>query len=182
MRSTLTFGIVLFFLLGFVSCKNDPMQVNALTKKDTLPLLTMKDVDLLISDSAKLKMHLTAPLEEDFAGEDQRSVFRQGLHIDFFDSVGNVNSSIDAMYGESRPKKKETIVKRKVVVINVDGDKLETEKLIWDERKQIIYTDALVTITTKDQILYGKGMTADADFTNYEITEPKGSIWLNDKE
>jgi LPS export ABC transporter protein LptC len=87
---------------------------------------------------------------------------------------------MEAQYGERRPKKQETIVKRKVIVVNVDGDKLETEKLIWDEQRQKIYTDAAVKITTADQILFGNGMTADADFTNYEITEPTGSIWLNE--
>jgi LPS export ABC transporter protein LptC len=182
MRSILASGIALTFLLGAVSCKNDPVQVNALTKKDTLPLLTTQNVDLLVSDSAKLKVHLTAPREEDYAGEDQRSVFRQGLHIDFFDSVGNVNSSMEAMYGERRPKKQETIVKQKVVVVNVNGDKLETEKLIWDERGQKIHTDAFVKITTRTQVLMGNGMTADADFTNYEITKPTGTIWLNENE
>lgn len=180
MRGIYSFGIALSFLLGIISCKNDPIKVNALTKKDTLPLLSTRKVDLLVSDSAKLKVHLTAPLEEDYAGDDQRSVFRQGLYIEFFDSVGNVNSHMEAMYGERRPKKQETIVKQKVVVVNVDGDKLETEKLIWDERKQKIYTDAFVKITTKDQVLMGNGMIADADFTNYEITNPTGIIMLND--
>ncbi len=182
MRSIISYGIALSFLLGFFSCKNDPVEVNELTRKDTLPLLTTQNVDLLVSDSAKLKVHLTAPREEDFAGDDPRSVFRQGVYIEFFDSVGNINSHMEAMYGERRPKKQETIVKRKVVVVNVDGDKLETEKLIWDERNQKIYTDAAVKITTAEQILFGNGMTADSDFTNYEITEPTGSIWLNDNE
>ena len=181
MRSSIASGIALFFTLCMVSCKNDPAQVNSITKKDTVPLLTTQNVDMLVSDSAMLKIHLTAPRAEEFAGEDQKTIFPQGVFVQFYDDSGMVNSSMQSQYAERRPREQKTIAKQKVVVINVKGEKLETEKLTWDERTRKIYTDAFVKITTADQVIMGDGLEADAAFTEYEIKNITGTLMLKDE-
>ncbi len=45
-----------------------------------------------------------------------------------------------------------------------------------------IYTDAFVKITTKDEIIWGDGMIADQDFSNYEIKNVKGEVSIKDEE
>lgn len=180
MRSSIVTGIALVVVAAICSCRNDPAEVNSLTQKDTLPLLTTQQVDMLVSDSARLKMHLTAPREEDFAGDNQRSVFPQGMHLDIYDDSGKVNSSVQSLYAERSMKDQKITAKQKVVVINVKGEKLETEKLTLDERTQRIYTDAFVKITTADQVIWGDGLDADAAFTEYEIKNITGTLMLNE--
>lgn len=179
MRTSIVTGIALV-IISLTACRNDPAEVKSLTQKDTLPLLTTQQVDMLVSDSARLKMHLTAPREEDFADAEQRSVFPQGMHIEIYDDSGKVNSSVQSLYAERSMREQKITAKQKVVVINIKGEKLETEKLIFDERTQRIYTDAFVKITTADQVIMGNGLDADAAFTEYTIKDITGTLMLNE--
>jgi LPS export ABC transporter protein LptC len=180
MRNSIFIILALVIVSLFSACRNDPAKVKSLTQKDTLPLLTTQQVDMLVSDSARLKMHLTSPREEDFAGDDQRSVFPQGVYIEIYDDSGGVNSSVQSQYAERSMKDQTITAKQKVVVINIKGEKLETEKLMLDERTQRIYTDAFVKITTADQVIMGNGLDADAGFTEYEIKDITGTLMLNE--
>jgi LPS export ABC transporter protein LptC len=69
-----------------------------------------------------------------------------------------------------------------VEVINKNGEKLETEKLIWDEANKKIYTDAFVKITTPNQVISGKGLESNQDFTKYEIKKITGIINIKNNE
>ena len=66
-----------------------------------------------------------------------------------------------------------------VIVTNEKGDKLNTEHLIWDEKKQKLLSNEDVKITTKDEIIFGKGFEANEDFTKYKIFNIKGTISIN---
>lgn len=180
MRCIVSYSIALLFLAFFASCENDPAEVNSLTQKDTLPLLTTQNVDMLVSDSARQKIHMVSPLAQEFAGPEQKTIFPEGVFVEFFDDSAKVNSSIRSQYAERRPKEQLMIAKQKVVVVNIKGEKLETEKLIWDERTHRIYTDAFVKITTADQVIWGDGLEADAAFTEYEIKNITGTLMLNE--
>lgn len=68
-----------------------------------------------------------------------------------------------------------------VVVVNKKHDTLRTEQLFWDEMQHKIYTSKAVNITTKTQILYGDGLVSNEDFSNYQITNIKGSVTINQK-
>jgi lipopolysaccharide export system protein LptC len=65
-----------------------------------------------------------------------------------------------------------------VEVMNVKGERLNTEELHWDQKSGKIYTDKFVRITTADQIIMGDGMTANQTFTEWEINRYRGTINL----
>ena len=73
-------------------------------------------------------------------------------------------------------------VKYNVEVVNVNGEKLNTEQLTWDEQKQKIVSNAFVKITTAEEIITGNGLEANQDFTQYEIKEITGTIRLEKGE
>lgn len=182
MRCIVSYSIALLFIVFTASCENDPAEVNSLTQKDTLPLLTTHNMDMMYSDSARLKIHMTAPMAEDFGGIEQKTIFRQGIFVEFYDDSGSVNSSIRSQYAEDRPKEQLIIAKQKVVVVNIKGEMLETEKLTLDRKTNRIFTDAFVKITTADQVIWGDGLDADAAFTEYEIKNIEGTLMLNDND
>ena len=74
------------------------------------------------------------------------------------------------------------VARNNVVVINEKGEKLNTEELVWDEEKELIYSNAFVKITTKDEIIMGTGMTANQNFTNYVIKNISGIIRVKAQE
>lgn len=69
-----------------------------------------------------------------------------------------------------------------VRIVNRNGDKLNTEQLFWDENKHKIYTNKFVTIKTAREILYGNGLISNEDFTQYKITDLRGTIQVDNPE
>jgi LPS export ABC transporter protein LptC len=67
-----------------------------------------------------------------------------------------------------------------VVVVNEKGEQLNTEKLIWDEQKEKLYSDQFVKITTPDEIIMGKGFEANQDFSRYKIFNVTGRITVKE--
>lgn len=83
------FRIHFLFLAFFVSiiipsCVNDPAEVNSITRKNSLPVISQKNVDLLYTDSAKLKVHMTAPQFDEYDGINPYEEMPKGVKVEFF--------------------------------------------------------------------------------------------------
>jgi LPS export ABC transporter protein LptC len=179
-RLILYLSIAFFSSIILAGCINDPAEVNSFSKDDKLPLLTEKDVDINISDSAKRKIHLTAPQMEEFGGISPYEEMLKGVRLEFFDEDEKMNGYLTANYAINHKREQVMEARNNVVVVNTKGEKLNTEHLTWDARKRRIHTDDFVKITTKDQVITGKGLDADERFENYEIKNITGTIMLKD--
>ena len=69
-----------------------------------------------------------------------------------------------------------------VVAINENKEKLETELLFWDQKKNIIYTDRFVKITTEDQIIQGYGLESDPRLSKRRIKNLSATIYINEEQ
>lgn len=167
----------------FFACHNDIKTVNALTGNDSIPQSTTIDLEYIRSDSGKMIAKLTSPLMLNYDGEDAHIVFPDGLKLEFYDKFQNLKSVLTAKYGIKYEKRKLLIVKKDVVVINLEKqEQLNTEELVWDERSKKIYSEVDVRITTPDEVLYGTGMVSDELFSRYEIFNSKGEVEIEEKE
>lgn len=175
-------SFLLFLLVTGQSCANDPEKVKKVTQKDTLPLQTALGVDVLFTDSAQLKIHLTAPKVEQYAGNRDYEEMTKGVRVEFYDDSGKVDSYLTANYAIRRVKDNRMEAKNDVVVVNTKGEKLNTEHLIWDGNKRRISTESSVKITTADQIIVGTGLESDETFTDYEIKNITGTFTLKEGE
>jgi lipopolysaccharide export system protein LptC len=61
----------------------------------------------------------------------------------------------------------------------VKKETLRTEELFWNKQTRKIHTDKFVTIQTETEILKGTGLTANQDFSDYNITNPTGVFSIN---
>ncbi|MBI3502418.1 MAG: LPS export ABC transporter periplasmic protein LptC [Bacteroidetes bacterium] len=177
--------IFLFLPLGLgllLSCRTDIQTINQVTIDKNAPLETMKDVEIMYSDSGKVKMKLSGPQLDRFNKEKPYVEFPKGVNVLFYDDSMKVNSKLKADYGIRWEKEEKMEVKRNVEVVNIKDEKLNTEDLIWEEGKDKIYTDAFVKITTKDEVMYGDGLESNRDFTKYKIKNIKGTISLQDEK
>ena len=68
------------------------------------------------------------------------------------------------------------------MVVNKKGEQLNTEELYWDEKKETIYSEVFVKITTDEEIIMGEGFEADQNFTNYTLSKVTGQITIEDDE
>jgi len=139
------------------------------------PIAETRDLLTLYSDSAKLKIKLTSPLQLQYESGD--GVYPKGLDLVFFDAKGNVNNTLRANYGKYFRQKDMYIIRGNVILHNPNkNETLRTEELQWDRQTRKIFTDKFVTIQTKDDILKGYGMTSNQDFSNPKILKPTGII------
>jgi len=65
-----------------------------------------------------------------------------------------------------------------VVLVNEEGERLETEHLIWSHDSDVVHTQRPVVIHTAQGVLRGKGLRANSRFERYEILSPTGSFDL----
>ncbi|MBI4930167.1 MAG: LPS export ABC transporter periplasmic protein LptC [Bacteroidetes bacterium] len=165
--------------LLFSSCQTDIKTINLITSAKNLPSESMKDAEIMYSDSGKVKMKLMA-VQLDRYVDKQYIEFPLGVKILFYNDSMKIDSQLKADYGIRYEKEGRMDAKRNVEVVNVKGEKLNTEHLIWDEAKDKIYTEAFVKITTADEIIYGDGLESNQDFTKYKIKNIKGTINLKD--
>jgi LPS export ABC transporter protein LptC len=175
------FSCFTWFLLFFlsVSCENDLKTIEKLSAQDTLHLESAKDIELIYSDSGRLAIRLTSPAYVRYKGKGTFLEFPQGIRVVFYKELQE-SSTLTAKFALINEENNQMEARNNVEVINLDkGEKLNTERLIWDERKKRIYSNEFVKITTRDKVLFGKGFESDQNFDNWVIKKPSGNIAIS---
>jgi LPS export ABC transporter protein LptC len=174
--------ICLFSALIFYNCTNDMRDVQALAKPKIKASQVGDSVTMIYTDSAKLKLMVKANrmLLFDKDVSEPFTVLPKGVYVTFFDEEEKVSATLRANYGVRYDNSGKMMARNDVQVVNRKGEKLETEKLTWDEKQQRIYTDAFVKITSDKQVIMGTGMESNQDFSKYEIKKVTGILHIND--
>jgi len=140
-----------------------------------------EEVEILYSDSAKVRVRITGPTMHYYLDQrDPRQEFPDGVLVEFFDPAGQVTSKLSARYGLRMERDDEVVVRDSVVWQSIEGEKLETEELIWLEREQRVYTNKFVVVTRPDEIIYGHGFEADQDFSYSRINAIEGRLKVDE--
>ncbi|MBF9235935.1 LPS export ABC transporter periplasmic protein LptC [Hymenobacter sp. BT683] len=135
------------------------------------------NVRTLVSDSAKLKFQLTAPLEQQFENGDV--LYPKGVQVTFYSADGKrtVVNTLTAKYGKADKAKNLYIMRGDVRVVNIPQEqRLNTEEMFFDKTKQLIYTDSatFVKVTTPTEYVDGYGLTANQNFSRYSLKKVTG--------
>jgi len=182
---SLTFltGILSLFILA--SCENDLKDVERISaNKVSVPVDKSTDVTIIYSDSAVVKGKLTTPLLNQYKkqGSVDHTEMPKGLTIIFYDKNQNETSRVVADYGIRYENQKRVELRKNVVVTNQKGDVFKSEELIWDENKQMFYSNQLVNIIKQDGTnIYGAGFRSDENFNNPVIDKAYGNLMTGDK-
>jgi LPS export ABC transporter protein LptC len=141
-------------------------------------------VTLLYTDSAMLKVVLKANrmLMFDRNVTEPFTVMPKGFFVTMFDEDEKISATLKGGFGVRFGYSKRMEARYKVEVVNLKGEKLETERLVWDENSKRIYTDAFVKISTGKEVIMGKGLESNQDFSKYEIKEITGTIQVQNDE
>lgn len=181
MRKRIRFFIpLLAAAISFISCGKKSVEYE---KMDilALPSQTGKDFTTTYTDSGKLQLVFSAPLMERYEkAEPPYTEFRSGLDVRFHDGRSNPVASVTSKYAKFHDDKNLWELQDSVVAFNEAGEKLETELLFWDQKKDLIYTDRFVKITTEDQIIQGYGLESDPRLTRRRIKNLSATIYINE--
>jgi len=177
------FGIAALFTgaaILFYGCENNIEQIKAFYSTENLPILEAKNFETLVTDSGEIRYFLKAPKLLQFEDEGRNYIeFPEGMELIKFDEYKNIISSITADYAKQFVAEDKWEAKNNVIATNAKGDTLKTEHLIWEEKKEIIYTEEFVKIIRADQIITGIGFTSDQKLQNWKIKNPKGTIYVS---
>ncbi len=124
---------------AFLACKNDIKEVNALAEREKRPDMTGENLELVYSDSARIKYRVLAPEYIKVNREKEKyEEFPKGIHVLSYDPAGKMIGSIKAAkYAKKLEDEMLWEARNEVVIINAEGKKLETELLYWDMKKRI---------------------------------------------
>ena len=168
------------FLAGtFLSCTNDLDKVAAVEVPASGPDRVTLDAEYYFSDSGRVSNHLKAGRIEEYAtAHDRRTELSDGLELEFFDTKGEVTSILTARRGTIMQDRHRMEAREQVVFTNRQGERLETELLIWSQDSDRVYTDHPVRVVRGRNIMHGKGLLANADFSKYRILHPSGELYM----
>ncbi len=143
------------------------------------PLREAENVEMIRAERERVRMILRAKKVQEFVNSDRE--FPEGIYIEFFDATGAKTSTLRANTAHYFKQENRWRGQGKVEVINIEkGQQLHTEELFWDPTKRKIYTDKFVTIKDQTDVIYGTGMIANQDLSNYSIKNITGTIGVND--
>ena len=167
---------VIITFCTLAGCKNDMEEVKLITSRPNVQIERGKDVNIKYSDHGKTKINAIAKSVTRFNTEKPYMEFTDGIKIIFYSADGQVSTTMIADYASAVESSNVMTARKNVEVTNVKGEKLNTEELIWDEGKKQLYSNAFVKITTAEEIIFGNGMEANEDFSDYVIKKITGKV------
>lgn len=176
----------LLVCLGFVfiSCENDLEAVNALFSKDQVKIEEARDVQLLYSDSAVVRVRVSGPkMLRHVDHAKPKEEFPEGILIEFLRPGSNrTQGSLTAKYAIRLENQSKVIVRDSVVWKSGKGEELRTQELIWDDQRKVVHTTHFVKIIKPEEEFYGFGFEADQDFNHWKIFNPTGRMTVEGLE
>lgn len=182
MSITIAFGAIVMLLL-LSSCDGKKKAVgDAITERDSLPVMNTLGVTTLISDSGVTRYRVTTEQWQMF---DRKNPpywsFEKGVYLEQFDSIFNIEASIksDTAYFYNKEQLWKLI--GNVDVKNRKGERFKTELLFWNQATQKVYTDKFIRIEQPDRIIQSYGFDSNEQMTNYTFRNMDGIFYVDDQ-
>lgn len=140
----------------------------------TLPSQESWNATVTFTDSGVVKAILKSGHISAFEGTKQ-TLLDKGVHVDFFDEHGAHSSVLTSQTGKVDENTNNLEAIGNVVVVSDSGVVVETEKLFWDNQRQLIHSDEFVKITSPKENLQGHGFESDQNLKNYKIFRVTGT-------
>lgn len=179
---TIAVGAMVMLVL-FSSCSGRKKELGeAITERDFLPVMDTRGVVTLVSDSGIIRYRVNA---EEWKVYDRKSpsywAFEKGVYVEKFDSLFQVEASIEADTAYYYDKQKLWKLMSNVHIRNLKGEKFDTDLLFWDQNKKKVYSDRQVRIEQPDQIIYAVGFESDEQMTKYKFFKTNGIFYIDEE-
>ena len=172
------FGILIFFLALMIACgEEDKLGVKRGISAKDRPQLSTRNVKTLISDSGYTKYKVLTPLWNVYNGSSSDKNywdFPEGVYLRQLDKNLREISMVAADSACYFPNEKLWKLFGRVEIDQKDKAYFYSDKIFFDDKKKLIYSDAFIHIKTPTQILEGKGFESNMDLTKYRVLKPTG--------
>lgn len=167
------------------ACENDIEKINLLNTSAEYPNIIGEDIEVVYSDSARVKLQMFAKSLKQFNNaEKPYSEFPDGMKVYIFDNELGIESVIQANYAIYYNDEKLWHATGNVIAENFkSGERLDTEELFWDEEKEEIYSNSYTRIVNEDGTFYGQnGFRSNQSLTDYTLIGSKGVVNVKEDE
>lgn len=171
-------------LLSFTSCLGKKKELGeAITERDSLPVMETLGVTTFVSDSGITRYRVDT---EEWLYFDKKEppywAFEKGIYLEKFDSIFNVEASIQADTAYYYVKDKLWKLMSNVEIKNLEEERFNTDLLYWDEANEKVYSDRYIRIEQTDRIIEGIGFESNQQMTVYKILNMEGIFYVNEEE
>jgi len=175
MKAVSIIALLSLLILAASCTERTPPQRSSEDPFIAAPLHASKDITVRFYDSSFVRAQLNAGTASVF--EDRRETnLGGGVRVVFYDrKTGRPAATLDADSAVIDDKTKDMTAIGNVVV-NSDSShtRLETKRLVWDEKTERIRTNENVRITTPTEVIEGTGLVSDQFLTDYRIFKVRG--------
>lgn len=141
----------------------------------TGPLRKIQNVETFYTEKNTVKVKMVAGEVWEFENGDRE--FPKGLYIEFFNEFGKLESTLRANHAYFFKKENQWRGRGKVEVKNIEkNEQLNTEELFWKPADEKIFTEKFVTIRQQGDVIYGLGLEAKQDMSDYQIKKVTGEF------
>lgn len=143
------------------------------------PLTVVENLELYYTEDNHVKVKMIAAMVNEFENGDRE--FPKGIYLEFYTEEGRLESTLRANEAFYFKKEDQWRGRGKVEVKNLEkNEQLNTEELFWKPDKEKIFTDKFVTIRQQSDVIYGQGLEAKQDMSDYVIKKPEGEFAVED--
>jgi LPS export ABC transporter protein LptC len=162
------------------ACENDLKAIQKISAQEvSKPINRTTGVDLIMSEDAKVKFHLTAPLYLEYLDKNYKEM-PNTLKVVEYDSLMKEASVLTADYGIMRSNENIVELRRNVVAVNAKGETFKSEELIVDMVKKEYHSDKPVQVTFADgTFLSGTNFKSDQAMSHWTMGNTTGQIPVN---
>lgn len=166
-------------ILILTGCKNDLDKVRV-DLGEKIPVAITKEFISLYSDSGKVVLQIEAPLRKDYNSMGEfYSELPEGIKVTFFDNTKKVIAILNADY--ALIKGSGMFIQGQVKMVSSKNGTLTTESLYWNSGKKEITTTDAVEIRNGKKVIFGQGLWARQDFSDYKMTVVSGTVPIADR-
>lgn len=152
------------------------LKADAVEDRARVPVLDVRHVTTLISDSGITRYRITAERWQVYdKAEPAFWNFPQGVRLEQFDEQLKVVAWLEARMAYYDQEAKLWRLRGHVRALNTDSTRFMTEELYWDQTRECIYSDSAVAIQQKQGLtIRGIGFDATQDMTRYTVRKTNG--------
>lgn len=141
----------------------------------TGPIREVDKMETYYTENDKMKAKVIADVAYEFQNGDRE--FPKGIHLEIFNEFGKLESVLKANHAYYFKEENKWRGRGKVEVKNLQtNEQLNTEELFWKPTDKKIFTESFVTIRQQGDVIYGTGLDAKQDLSDYEIRKPYGDF------
>ncbi len=176
-KNIITYIVTVITVTMFFSCESNFKEVQKLNQKKFLATGQADTINLVYTDSGKVKVILVSPKMIDYGSlENPYTEFPKGIRVTIYDDNEN-KSYVDADYAVSYKKTALIDLQGNVKITTYDNKVLETSQLYYDQKNEWFFTEKQFKYSDgQGGFLQGPGVDFSKDFTIFNMQKSNGEV------